>query len=135
MLFSGLVLCLTPFLPETPRWLAENGRTEEARQIIARLEDKPVDHLDVDSQLNEICEVIAIEQEAGDASWGEVFTNSTKSRNLHRVILGMGPYMMNQWSGISKRITKSSRNRIVLTDHDRRPLLLPRIHPRELPRL
>ncbi|KAG9955407.1 general substrate transporter, partial [Aureobasidium melanogenum] len=101
MLFSGLVLCLTPFLPETPRWLAENGRTEEARQILARLEDKPVDHLDVDNQLNEICEVIAIEQEAGDATWGEVFTNSTKSRNLHRVILGMGPYMMNQWSGIN----------------------------------
>lgn len=102
MLFSGLVLCLTPFLPETPRWLAENGRTEEARQILARLGDKPLDHEDVTNQLSEICEVVAIEQEAGDATWGEVFTNSTKSRNLHRVLLGMGPYMMNQWSGISK---------------------------------
>lgn len=133
MLFSGLVLCLTPFLPETPRWLAENGRTEEARQIIARLEDKPVDHVDVDNQLNEIREVIAIEQEAGDATWSEVFTNSTKSRNLHRVILGMGPYMMNQWSGISKCIIQSLKQEIVLIHHDRRALLLPRIHPRKLP--
>jgi hypothetical protein len=68
--------------------------------------DKPLDHEDVTNQLNEICEVVAIEQEAGDATWGEVFTNSTKSRNLHRVLLGMGPYMMNQWSGISKSCEK-----------------------------
>ena len=96
MLFSGLVLLCSPFICETPRWLAKHGRTEEARHIIARLLNKSDDDPSVKGQLNEILEVIQIEAEMGEPSWGEVFTNSTKTRNLQRVVLGMGPFMMNQ---------------------------------------
>lgn len=99
ILFSMLVLCCCPFLPETPRWLAKHGRTEEARNVISRLLDKPVDDPEVKGQLNEILEAIHVEEEDGEPSWTETFSNATKSRNLHRVLLGMGPYMMNQWSG------------------------------------
>jgi len=42
MLASGVVPCalfllLVPFMPESPRWLALNGKTERARQVLTRL--------------------------------------------------------------------------------------------------
>lgn len=52
-------------------------------------------------QLQEILNAIEAEKNEEEPSWGEVFSNATKTRNLHRVIIGMAPYMMNQWSGVS----------------------------------
>ncbi|KAK5123953.1 hypothetical protein LTR85_002150 [Meristemomyces frigidus] len=101
MFFSMLVLCCCPFICESPRWLAKRGETEKARHVISRLLDKPEDDVEVKGQLNEILEAIALEDEDGEPSWGEVFSNATKGRNLQRVLLGMGPYMMNQWSGVN----------------------------------
>jgi len=101
MIFSLAVLCCCPFICETPRWLAQHGHTEKAQHVIARLLDKPDDDLEVKGQLNEILETLAIENEDGEVTWSEVFSNVTKPRNLQRVLLGMGPYMMNQWSGIN----------------------------------
>ncbi|KAF4304147.1 putative sugar transporter stl1 protein [Botryosphaeria dothidea] len=101
IIFSMMVLVLCPWVPETPRWLAKRGEHEKARHIIARLLDRPDDDAEVSGQLNEILEAIAAEEEDGEPSWAEVFSNATKSRNLQRVCLGMGPYMMNQWSGIN----------------------------------
>jgi Sugar (and other) transporter len=92
-------MCL--FVPETPRWLAKHGRKEEAKKVIARLLDKPEDDIFVEAQLNEILNNINAEWTQEEPTWTEVFTNGTKARNLQRVLLGMGPYMMNQWSGIN----------------------------------
>ncbi|SMR55332.1 unnamed protein product [Zymoseptoria tritici ST99CH_1E4] len=101
ILFSMLVLCLCPFIPETPRWLAKHGKTDEARRVISRLLDKPEDDPEVKGQLVEILEAIAAEGQDAEPTWSEVFSNRTKTRNLHRVLLGMGPYMFNQWSGVN----------------------------------
>lgn len=101
ILFSGLVLVCSPFICETPRWLAKHGRQDEARHTIARLLDKDDDDPEVKGQLNEILEGINIEKDMGEPTWNEVFSNATKTRNLQRVVLGMGPFMMNQWSGIN----------------------------------
>ena len=75
ILFSGLVLVLSPLLCETPRWLAKHGRREEARHVIARLLDKPDDDAEVKGQLNEIIEGINAEAEMGEPTWSEVFSN------------------------------------------------------------
>lgn len=60
----------------------------------------PQDHLDVERSLSEIRTNIESEAEMGEVTWTEVFTQG-KTKNLQRVLLGMGPYMMNQWSGIN----------------------------------
>ncbi|KAM0426039.1 hypothetical protein ACHAPT_008670 [Fusarium lateritium] len=101
ILFSFIVLVLCLWLPESPRWMAKTGNVEEARNLISRVLDKPLDSEEVESQLSEILKFIALEEEAGEAAWHEIFRNNTKSRNLQRVLLGMGPYLMNQWSGIN----------------------------------
>jgi hypothetical protein len=56
--------------------------------------DKPLDDDEVVGQLQEILSAIEAESNEDEPSWGEVFSNATKTRNLHRVILGMGPYMV-----------------------------------------
>jgi hypothetical protein len=81
--------------------MAKTGNVEEARNLISRVLDKPLDSEEVESQLSEILKFLALEEEAGEAAWHEIFHNNTKSRNLQRVLLGMGPYLMNQWSGIN----------------------------------
>ncbi|RTE78956.1 hypothetical protein BHE90_006565 [Fusarium euwallaceae] len=101
ILFSFIVLVLCLWLPESPRWMAKTGNVEEARNLISRVLDKPLDSEEVESQLSEILKFLALEEEAGEAAWHEIFRNNTKSRNLQRVLLGMGPYLMNQWSGIN----------------------------------
>lgn len=56
-------------------------------------------------------------------------------RNLHRVVLGMGPYMMNQWSGInsiSKSLVLHSSKRNCLLTQLSNTSLLPNLHIAEL---
>jgi len=101
ILFSLTVLVLCFFLPESPRWLAKHGRNDEARHVIGRLLDLPDDDQEVEGQLAEILDNIAAEHTEEEPTWSEVFTNATKARNLQRVLLGVGPYMMNQWSGVN----------------------------------
>jgi hypothetical protein len=73
----------------------------QAKHTISRLLDKPLDDEEVQGQLQEILDAIEAETSVEEPTWKEVFSNATKTRNLHRVLLGMGPYMMNQWSGIN----------------------------------
>jgi sugar porter (SP) family MFS transporter len=101
ILFSMGVLICCLWIPESPRWLAKQGRKEEGRHIIARLLDRPDDDEQVNGQLADILDNIAAEQNEEEPTWSEVFSNATRTKNLQRVILGMGPYMMNQWSGIN----------------------------------
>ncbi|KAI6907914.1 general substrate transporter [Hortaea werneckii] len=98
--FSAIVLVLCFFIPETPRWLVSRGRHDEARTVIAQLADTTEDDTLVEGQLQEILDNVK-EENLNETSWSDTFHNKTPMRNLHRVVLGMGPYMMNQWSGIN----------------------------------
>ena len=100
LVFSAIVLAACLFIPETPRWLASKGRNDEARAVIAQLADTSVDDKLVDGQLQEIVENIRT-QSQNKTSMADTFRNKTPMRNLQRVCLGLGPYMMNQWSGIN----------------------------------
>ncbi|KAG8533115.1 uncharacterized protein KY384_001898 [Bacidia gigantensis] len=100
--FIAAILMFLPFLPESPRWLVHKGRIEEATDVFARLAGKnsTINDPDVVRERDDIVASVEEEKKLGEATWSEVFTEG-KNRNISRVLLGAGPYMMNQWSGIN----------------------------------
>lgn len=92
--FLVIILVTLPMLPESPRWLAQHDRLDEAANVFARLEGKGVniEHPSVKRQRNEIRASVQQEFLLGSASWAEVFTEG-KKRNISRVLLGAGPYL------------------------------------------
>lgn len=88
VLLSALTLGSAVFAPESPRWLAKHQREDEARNVISQILDVSEYSPEVDGQLAEIIEAISAES-LEEPSWREVFTNSTRTRNLQRTVLGM----------------------------------------------
>ena len=93
-LFLVIILVALPLLPESPRWLAQHDRLEEAANVFARLEGKGVnaEHPNVVRQRDEVKASVQQELLLGSASWMEVFTEG-QNRNVSRVLLGTGPYL------------------------------------------
>ncbi|KAL8941026.1 MAG: hypothetical protein Q9211_001992 [Gyalolechia sp. 1 TL-2023] len=100
--FLVAILLGLPFLPESPRWLLQHGRIEEATEVFAHLggKDTTIDDPKILAERDEVIASVEEEKRLGQASWGEVFTEGP-NRNISRVLLGAGPYMFNQWSGIN----------------------------------
>jgi sugar porter (SP) family MFS transporter len=98
MVFAGIVLFSSPFLPETPRWLIANDRHEEALDTMARFHgegsrDSPI----VQLEYKEMVEDISVT--GSDKRWWdyrELF-NSREQRYRTMLVLSMG--FFGQWSG------------------------------------
>jgi len=100
--FLIIILIGLPFLPESPRWLMQHDRVEEATVVFAALEGKhaTVNDPKIIRERDMVMASVQRERELGEATWSEVFTEGP-NRNISRVLLGAGPYMFNQWSGIN----------------------------------
>jgi len=64
-----------PFLVESPRWLCLKDRHQEARVVISRLLDKPLNDREVTESLELMTENIMREKAEGKVGWKEVFYN------------------------------------------------------------
>ncbi|KAK4140183.1 general substrate transporter [Dichotomopilus funicola] len=95
--FCIIILIFIPFLPESPRWLILRGREDEAKEVIAALEDKePSDHV-VENEFLAIKETVL---EMSKGTFAELFTMD-KNRNLHRTLLAYFNQVFQQISGIN----------------------------------
>ncbi|PLB50310.1 general substrate transporter [Aspergillus steynii IBT 23096] len=97
IVLSFILLSMSFFLPETPRWLAMNGFMQESLQTVADL------HSDGDTEAEhvrrvflEIKEAVIYEANLGKSSWGEMFTRYRK-----RTIVGVTVQMFAQINGIN----------------------------------
>ncbi|QLQ78329.1 hypothetical protein HG537_0A05760 [Torulaspora globosa] len=84
-------------VPESPRYLVEKGRFNDARRSLAKSNKLSVDDLGVTCELNAITAGVEAEREAGNATWGELF--STKGKVLQRVIMGIMIQSLQQLTG------------------------------------
>ena len=66
------------FVPESPRYLVEVGKVEEAKRSIATSNKVSVDDPAVQAECDLITSGIEAERLAGNASWGELFSTKGK---------------------------------------------------------
>lgn len=84
-------------MPESPRWLVKKGRTEEAREVVSALDDKPIDSAQVQADIAEIEEGLAI---TGKSTFRDIFCMGDE-RLFHRACLAVCGQMFQQMSGIN----------------------------------
>lgn len=85
------------FVPESPRYLCEKGRVEEAKRSVAVSNKVSVDDPSVLAEIELIQAGIEAEREAGTASWGELF--SIKEKIFQRLIMGCMIQSLQQLTG------------------------------------
>lgn len=97
MMISGISL-----LPESPRWLAKEGRNAEALAVISALEDKPFDDPSVQQTFLGIREAVNSEEQSatGKSVLREVFKGG-RSQNFRRAALGVINQCFQQITGIN----------------------------------
>ena len=85
------------FVPESPRYLAEVGKIEEAKRSIAVSNKVAVDDPSVLAEIEAVLAGVEAEKLAGNASWGELFSSKTKV--LQRLIMGAMIQSLQQLTG------------------------------------
>jgi len=94
----GIVVCLIILdLPESPRWLMQKNRYDEARYNLQCL------YGDVDPQIIEadMLEIQAALAVSSEYSWKSLFDNKGPTKNFHRFSLGLAHAVFHQMSGIN----------------------------------
>ncbi|GAA6033535.1 hypothetical protein JCM8097_001442 [Rhodosporidiobolus ruineniae] len=98
---QGALICITlftlAFTPESPRWLAEAGRVEEGRRVLARLHGEAF----ADAAMLEIIEAIALEHAAQkDVGYMQCFSKNDQCFR-YRTFLALAVNFFQQATGIN----------------------------------
>ena len=92
---ASCLMCGIPFLPRSPRWLAKVGRTEQAIQVLARIQaNGNIDDPLVVAEWEEITAILAAERE-GLSGWRRFVKNGM----WRRTFAGMSVQAWQQLSG------------------------------------
>ncbi|AQZ11821.1 HXT5 (YHR096C) and HXT3 (YDR345C) [Zygosaccharomyces parabailii] len=85
------------FVPESPRYLVEKGRIEEARKSVARANGVALDSALVTLELETFEASVEAERAQGTAGWGELITG--KPAIFRRTLMGVMIQSLQQLSG------------------------------------
>jgi SP family sugar:H+ symporter-like MFS transporter len=92
---GGILVLGIPFMPESLRWLAINGKDEQCRKTIAKLYDVAEDDPIVTQEMDEIERAVEIERQSRSGKIGEIFQRG----NLRRLFIGCMLQLFQQWTG------------------------------------
>jgi MFS family permease len=99
VVLAGFAMPWTFLMPESPRWLAQKGRFEEARMVVAAVMDRPVDDPQVVAEINHIQSQLEITT-GGFRS----FFKHGAERPLQRAFIALLAQSFTQWNGCSAMI-------------------------------
>ncbi|KAL2262774.1 hypothetical protein VTK26DRAFT_68 [Humicola hyalothermophila] len=103
LMFAVLIIVLTFFQCESPRYLIMQGDQEKAFNTMARLRKLPTRHPYVVSEIDRAVAAHREEKEASSSKtpgWLGIFQEAFGSpSNLYRVSLAIGAQIFSQWSG------------------------------------
>lgn len=101
IIFAGLILILTLFQYESPRFLVKQGKGDKALQVMSRLRNLPEDHEYVVREINAITLSHNEEMEStkGTGWLGIVKELFLVPGNAYRLYLTVGSQFLSQWSG------------------------------------
>lgn len=85
------------FTPESPRYLIEVGKIDEAKKSLATVNKADMDSPFIVSELEILVDAIELERNAGNASWGELFTG--KPKIFYRLVVGIVLQSLQQLTG------------------------------------
>ena len=89
------------------------GREEEARHLLARLADAPVDSEDVEIELNNIKDALDAQSRDGPFKMRELLQNGP-SQNLRRTLLGIAAQFFQQICGINLIVSNTKQDDSVM---------------------
>ncbi|TQV93631.1 sugar transporter [Cordyceps javanica] len=98
--FTLIVMWGLMYLPDSPRWLAMQGRMDDAASVTARLLGKSVDDEETQQEMQSITDAIEAQGMQGKFSNKELLT-SGPSQNLRRTLIGVAAQFAQQFCGIN----------------------------------
>ncbi|TVY85331.1 Sugar transporter STL1 [Lachnellula suecica] len=98
--FAMTAIVLVFGLPESPRWLYNHNRAEEAREVLCTIYDRPADDPLIQHETKQIVEAIELEERNGRFKWRNIFKRDAVQTG-RRVLLAWGVQFMNQIGGIN----------------------------------
>ncbi|KAG2419834.1 sugar transporter STL1 [Aspergillus terreus] len=106
IVFAVFVTMGALMLPESPRWFVMKGRDEEARQVLAALNDAPIDSDSVLTDFNLMKADLKASQGA-QADWKTLFTFG-KTQEFQRMMIGCSGQFFQQFTGCNAAIYYST---------------------------
>jgi hypothetical protein len=94
------IIALIFIVPESPRWLAAHGRSEESLAVLGRLQGKPITHQDVVLQHQEIQDAVAFEVSIGSGTWSDLLKED-KIKSRRRLLIACSIQFFQQIGGIN----------------------------------
>ena len=101
IIFAGIILILSVFAIESPRWLSKIGKRDQAAINMSKLRGLPADHAYVRAELIDIDDQLEREREAtlGSGFLGPFKELFKLPGNRYRIMLGLMCQLLGQWSG------------------------------------
>lgn len=98
-IFLVFILGMAPFMPESPRHLAKQGKIDEARDLLWRCRVNP-DAEKIEQEMRGILEALRLEANSTAQSFYTMITTKDSLHTRRRIFLGCGIQIMQKLTGI-----------------------------------